>query len=105
MNDILDDIENDKTVPGDAEKMLQQLLTASRKLLIEFGARQRAASVRLQRVESALENVRIILADGTSQLKQEVSKLFDTLENVDLKKIGALDAEESEVNVSVPRSI
>jgi len=97
------DMENDKYVTEDVEKIIQQFLTSTREMIAELGKDGEIFWSKMKQLEVEFYRMKIALADGSAELKEELSDLFETLRKVDLKKIGGVDTEEQDSNQEVPR--
>merc|ERR1712227_560351 len=55
-------------------------------------------------IEEQFYNFNKVVADGSGDLKTEIKKLFETMRNIDLNKIGALeDAKDNDEDDEIPR--
>jgi len=97
------DMEKDNYVTEDVEKMIQQFLTSTRQLVSELGKSGEVFWSKMKQVEVEFYRVKVAMADGSGELKEEVSDLFDTLKKVDLNQIGALEHTDMGDTQEVPR--
>eukprot|EP00090_Calanus_glacialis_P002852 TRINITY_DN12106_c1_g1_i3.p1 TRINITY_DN12106_c1_g1~~TRINITY_DN12106_c1_g1_i3.p1 ORF type:complete len:257 (+),score=83.82 TRINITY_DN12106_c1_g1_i3:46-771(+) len=97
------DMEKDKSVTEDVEKLIQQFLTSTREMVVELGNGGEIFWNKMKQLEIQFYRVKIAIADGSGDLKEEVSELFKTLKKVDLKQIGAVEEQDQDQGIEVPR--
>jgi len=76
---------------------------STREMVAELGKDGEVFWNKMKQLEVEFYRMKVLLADGSAELKEEVSALFDTLRKVDLKMIGAVDNEEHVNTQEVPR--
>jgi len=100
------DMENDKYVTEDVEKLIQQFLTSTREMVAELGKNGEKFWKKMKQLEVEFYRIKMALADGSGELKKEVSALFNTLRMVDLNMIGAMEDKDSQDNSQgIPRQL
>eukprot|EP00092_Neocalanus_flemingeri_P024881 GFUD01026981.1.p1 GENE.GFUD01026981.1~~GFUD01026981.1.p1 ORF type:complete len:241 (+),score=86.26 GFUD01026981.1:145-867(+) len=99
------DIEKDKSVTEDVEKLIQQFLSSTREMVVEMAEGGEVFWSKMKQFEVEFYKVKIALSDSTGELKEEVSELFKTMKQVDLNKIGGEEEVGQEVDSGMPRDI
>merc|ERR1712227_503349 len=87
-SEIANDKFNDEMINDDVEKMIQMFLN------------------NVKGIEEQFYKFNKVVADGSGDLKSEIKKLFETMRNIDLNKIGAVeDTEHKKQDEEAPRKL
>merc|ERR1719282_1207168 len=103
-SEIAQDKFNDELINDDVEKMIQMFLTSVREMMIQWNNEDAMFFNNVKSIEEQFYNFNKVVADGSGDLKTEIKKLFETMRNIDLNKIGALeDAKDNDEDDEIPR--
>merc|ERR1712227_480954 len=103
-SEIAQDKFNDELINDDVEKMIQMFLTSVREMMIQWNNEDAMFFNNVKSIEEQFYNFNKVVADGSGDLKTEIKKLFETMRNIDLSKIGALeDAKDNDEDDEIPR--
>merc|ERR1711868_84936 len=87
------------------EKMIQMFLTSVREMMIQWNNEDAMFFSNVKSIEEQFYNFNQVVADGSGDLKTEIKKLFETMRNIDLNKIGALEeAKDNDEDDEIPRN-
>merc|ERR1712126_291417 len=97
------EIANDKF---NVEKMIQMFLTSVREMMVEWTNEDAMFFNNVKDIEEQFYKFNKVVADGSGDLKSEIKKLFETMRNIDLNKIGAVeDTEDKTQDEEAPRKL
>merc|ERR1712168_259813 len=99
LNEIEVDISEDEKISDDVEKMIQQYLNTFRASLLSMTKSWRGWHRSFFNSSELIVPATEILSKGAKDMKADISDLFKTFREIDIKKIGG-DEEDSE---GVPR--
>merc|ERR1712168_1113 len=99
LNEIEMDISEDEKISDDVEKMIQQYLNTFRASLLSMTKSWRGWHRSFFNSSELIVPATEILSKGAKDMKADISDLFKTFREIDIKKIGG-DEEDSE---GVPR--
>merc|ERR1711909_22640 len=94
----------DKSLPEGVEQVIQTFITSIREMMARMTDREAEFWSKLKQMEVEFWELKSILADTSGQLKERVSAIFQTLQEVDLNRIGAEDITDTESGVEEPRA-
>merc|ERR1712227_837259 len=99
------EIANDK-FNDDVEKMIQMFLTSVREMMVEWTNEDAMFFNNVKGIEEQFYKFNKVVADGSGDLKSEIKNLFETMRNIDLNKIGAVeDTEDKKQDEEAPRKL
>merc|ERR1712059_38337 len=96
--------EEDQSLPEGVERMIQEAITAMRQIMAGVADDEAVFWSKLKQMEVEFFKLKTVLADTSGELKAKISELFQTLNEVDLYKIGADDSSVEEEEMSEPRA-
>jgi len=86
--------------------MVQMFLTSVREMMVEWTNEDAMFFNNVKSIEEQFYNFNKAVADGSGDLKTEIKNLFETMRNIDLNKIGAIeDTEDVAQDEEVPRKL
>jgi hypothetical protein len=98
-SEIEEDKINDENVDDQFEMMIQTTLTSIREMMVEWTEQDKLFFNNLKKVEEEFYKVNEALANGSGDLKTQISGLFETLRSIDLNRIGDLQNETEPENI------
>merc|ERR1712227_147347 len=105
-SEIANDKFNDEMINDDVEKMIQMFLTSVREMMVEWTNEDAMFFNNVKGIEEQFYKFNKVVADGSGDLKTEIKKLFETMRNIDLNKIGAVeDTEDKKQDEEAPRKL
>merc|ERR1712034_129018 len=96
-SELQKEVAEDKGLPEGVEQVIQTFITTIREMMASMSDREAEFWSKLKQMEVEFWKLKSVLADTSGQLKERVSSIFKTLQEVDLYKIGSeenLDTEE-----------
>merc|ERR1712177_6249 len=95
-SDLQKEVAEDKGLPEGVEQVIQTFITTIREMMASMSDREAEFWSKLKQMEVEFWKLKSVLADTSGQLKERVSSIFKTLQEVDLYKIGSEESPESE---------
>jgi len=95
-SELQKEVAEDKGLPEGVEQVIQTFITTIREMMASMSDREAEFWSKLKQMEVEFWKLKSVLADTSGQLKERVSSIFKTLQEVDLYKIGSEESPESE---------